>query len=83
MFAALDTKAVEGVLLKANIYNLPKGRANDGKRFLNKFSDGVCLASGEHKVLRTRLLEHAPHTLDVVASWNINFCQPRPNLTTI
>lgn len=44
----------------------PDLNADNGERFLDELPDRVRLASGQHKVVRLILLEHAPHTLDIV-----------------
>lgn len=42
------------------------GGANDGEGLLDELADGVGLTGGKDEVVGGVLLEHAPHTLDVV-----------------
>jgi hypothetical protein len=44
------------------------GGANDRERLFDKLANGVSLARCENEVVRSVLLEHAPHAFDVVAS---------------
>ena len=39
---------------------------NDLERFLDKLPNRVGLSSSKNEIIRCRLLEHAPHALDVV-----------------
>lgn len=41
--------------------------AEQGERLLDELADRVRLAGSEHEVFRLRLLQHAPHALDIVA----------------
>ena len=52
---------------KFEIVDVLNGRAKDGKRLLHKLADRVSLSGSQDEILRSRLLQDAPHALDVVA----------------